>query len=1334
MRKPVRIWLAAAAVLAALLMACGAAALLVVRSAWFREQVRQRIVADIEKATGGRVELGSFNFDWTHLVATAAPLVLHGKEAAGEPPLLRVPSVALGLRIVSIFERKIDLASLRVERPEVHINLYADGSTNVLLRTRTSWAGDLLDFAVRRYEIVDGLVEFDARKIPLNLRGENLQLRMTYEPVEPRYRGTLSSRRVRVASPGVRPVDLDASLDFAFSRFSMEIPRMRLGTGGARFDLAGAIQDIRTPRGAFTLKANVPVRDAVSLFHLPIAPVGAATFDGRMSISLEREFDYSVSGLVQARGLGYTRGRLKIEGADARASLNLTPEKLTLRALTANALGSTWSGEADLDKWKDLHFQGKFEGLSVREAASIAIANPVPWNGTLAGDVTVDAVLGQASAKVQAGIGIAPAAEGTPIQGQIEVSYDQQAGSLRLGNSYVATPATRLDVMGTLGQTLEIRARSTNLDDLLPAIALAVSDAPKRLPLKFVNGSATFDGAVTGSLEDPRVTGRVAVNSARWDGHAFDRFTSDVEAGLHSVTLQRLMLSRGATAIEGSAGIAAGFGNFKDGKFEDGALAAQLSVRNASLAELAKEAGVTTAVAGTATATLRVSGTMRRPEAEIGLQVDQPSAFGEQADRLRANLRYAPAAVEVVSGEADAGPGKLLFQGAYRHSENDWGSGDLRFDLTAQGMPVSRAQMLAKLEPGLDAILDGKVNGTARLVKGAVVLNGIDGEVAAHDVTWDRQALGNVSLTAHTSGADLAVRANAQFPDATAQVEGSWRLEGDGPGSARVRFSRLSVATLHKLATIAGTPEQRNAVPPFDGFIEGGATLSVALRRPQDFRAQLTLDTVELNAKPGQALQLGVKAQDLVVRNAKPVVVTLSSKEARIASAQFTARNTSLEVTGGIPFNAGTGADLAVRGSVDLAILQLLKPDLLARGNATVQASIRGSVANPQLNGRMELKNASLYLNGVPQGVDSVNGAVLFDRNRATIEKLTAETGGGTITFGGFVEFSSTLAYRLQAQGQNVRFRYEGVGVTLDAKLALNGTSGASTVTGTLTATRATVSPNADVGQLLASAARPTPAPDPNQYLRGMQFDVRIESAPNFEFQTSLTRDVETAVDLRLRGTPLQPALLGTVSVNQGEVEAFGNRYTIDRGDIRFLNSARIEPSFDLDLETKARGITVNIAISGTLQRLNVNYSSDPPLQSREIVALLAVGRTPAENAGLATTQDTSGTSDFAQAGGGILNQALSSQTSSRMQRFFGSSHVKLDPDVTGVDYLPEARLTLEQQVSRDITLTYVTNLNRTQEQIVQVEWDFNQHWSAVAVREASGLFGIDLQYKKRFK
>ncbi len=204
--------------------------------------------------------------------------------------------------------------------------------------------------------------------------------------------------------------------------------------------------------------------------------------------------------------------------------------------------------------------------------------------------------------------------------------------------------------------------------------------------------------------------------------------------------------------------------------------------------------------------------------------------------------------------------------------------------------------------------------------------------------------------------------------------------------------------------------------------------------------------------------------------------------------------------------------------------------------------------------------------------------------------------------------------------------------------------------------------------------------------------------------------------------------------MNEGEVQIFGSRYTVNRGDIRFVNPVRIEPILDLDLETKARSVTVNIAISGTMQKLNVNYSSDPPMQPSEIIALLAVGRAPTDSAGLNVAPSNSSSTSLVEAGGGLIGEAISAQLSSRLQRFFGASRVKIDPTITGAEYLPQARLIIEQQVSNEITLTYITNLNRTQEQIVEFEWDFSRRWSAIATRDANGEFGIDFQYRKRFK
>ncbi|HEY3454323.1 MAG TPA: translocation/assembly module TamB domain-containing protein, partial [Bryobacteraceae bacterium] len=206
-----------------------------------------------------------------------------------------------------------------------------------------------------------------------------------------------------------------------------------------------------------------------------------------------------------------------------------------------------------------------------------------------------------------------------------------------------------------------------------------------------------------------------------------------------------------------------------------------------------------------------------------------------------------------------------------------------------------------------------------------------------------------------------------------------------------------------------------------------------------------------------------------------------------------------------------------------------------------------------------------------------------------------------------------------------------------------------------------------------------------------------------------------------------------SLAANQGDIRVFGTRYSINRGEISFFNSVKIEPVLDLDLETQTRGITVDITIAGTLNKLNITYRSDPPLQPRDIIALLTVGRAP-DTARTANRSSVSNESNTLQSGADSVLGAAVSPVSNRLSRLFGIANIKIDPLVQGITNTPQARLTLEQQISRDISITYVTNLSQTSEQIFRLEWSLNRQFSVVALRDDNGEFGIDFLYKKRFK
>src|ERR1700737_769301 len=93
------------------------AGILIVQTQWFRNLVREKIIASVETSTGGIVDIGSFDFDWRQLRADGRDFVLHGTEPAGAAPLFRAKLLEVTLKLVSPLKHTVDISSLVVDTP-----------------------------------------------------------------------------------------------------------------------------------------------------------------------------------------------------------------------------------------------------------------------------------------------------------------------------------------------------------------------------------------------------------------------------------------------------------------------------------------------------------------------------------------------------------------------------------------------------------------------------------------------------------------------------------------------------------------------------------------------------------------------------------------------------------------------------------------------------------------------------------------------------------------------------------------------------------------------------------------------------------------------------------------------------------------------------------------------------------------------------------------------------------------------------------------------------------------------------------------------------------------
>jgi len=1301
------------------------------RSQWLREQLRARALQEIEKATGGKAELGRLDFDPSLLGASFDRFVLHGTEPAGAAPLVQAERIEVGLKILSFLKPNVDVGRIEIVSPKVNVIVDADGKSNLpspAAARRPSGRGpveELLRLAADSFVVRDGEFSYDAKKYRFSASGRNLQAAFDYDANGPVYRGTVASDAVEVQAGFLPRLPVNLDVRMVVAKDAVEFSGIRLQSQLSVVTGSGRIENFRAANGAFDLAVSTDLAESARLFRAH-AGRGAVQTNGRLTWLGGSQVRYE--GDLRAAALDVEVAGVRVRPVAVTARVMATEKELVLTGVQARTTEGKFSGSVTLPKYDGYLVDGRVDGLALRSVLERTGNKPLGYSGVLSGPLRLQGAW-SGGMMADADLLIAPGEGGIPLGGQVAVRYDNAAEQIVLRDSFLTTPHSRVDIAGTLLQTLRVKFAATNLNDLRPALALAGVTEP--LPVRLdATGSVLFEGTVSGALRAPLVAGQLRALQARWGEVPVDALSATLLASADKVTLTRFSVTQGGATAAGNGTI--GLRNWKAGGGSEIDLHAE--GRNLNVGDLRRQAGIAAPVAGLLHATARVQGTLDDPRGEAQIDWFRPAYGDERLDRIRATVRHERNTLRITSLEASRGAALLTGGGTFTHGSADWRNGTAAVAFQLAGLELSTIPAVQSLRKGTDGMVTASGKADAIVTNGAVRISSIDGESRLANLMIGNQPYGEVAVTAAMSGnAEVAVNARASLRGSAIAATSKWRLAPGYPGTAHLEFGELPFAVFNDLR-----PSQVAAEPwPFVGAFRGSADFSGPALDIDRWKVDVALNDIYARPARRQTLPGKTTAQDFELRNNGPVLFSAEGRTVNIRSARFAAKDTNLSASGSFSLAERRPWDLKIDGQLNLAGLRAFSPDIVASGVATLQANVRGELASPQVFGALELKNATLNVDGIPNGLDKVSGRVLFDRRRATIEnRLTAETGGGALALSGFLDFSSDdTFYRLQAEASRVRIRYpEGVSTVADANIALSGTTERSLLAGTVTVLRLGFTPKTDIGGLLAESSRGESTPkEANKLLANMQIDVKVRTAPETRFTTSLTNDLQAEANLQLRGTGARPVALGRITISQGDINFFGNKYSIKRGEVSFYNPTKVEPTLDLDLETRVRGVDVTVNFTGPIDKLNVSYRSDPPLQPGEIIALLTVGRSP--TASTVGSSQSGARGSFLESGANsLLGSAISAPISSQLQRFFGVSRIKIDPTVAGLEGTPQARVTVEQQVSKDVTITFVTNLNRSQQQVVRFEWNLSKEFSVIALRDENGSFGVDFQLRKQLK
>jgi translocation and assembly module TamB len=82
----------------------------------------------------------------------------------------------------------------------------------------------------------------------------------------------------------------------------------------------------------------------------------------------------------------------------------------------------------------------------------------------------------------------------------------------------------------------------------------------------------------------------------------------------------------------------------------------------------------------------------------------------------------------------------------------------------------------------------------------------------------------------------------------------------------------------------------------------------------------------------------------------------------------------------------------------------------------------------------------------------------------------------------------------------------------------------------------------------------------------------------------------------------------------------------------------------------------------------------------------------------------------------------------------FGGGSVKIDPAFVGTLGNSSARITVQQQLTRQLSVTYATNVNSTAQQLLQGQYELTPNVSVVVARDETGVFSVVYKIRRRYR
>jgi hypothetical protein len=1269
----------------------------------FLERVRVAMVQRIEQETGFSCSIDRLEISFVRRAVSIRGLLLRARPDA---PLflLRVEEAEARLKPLSVLQMNPALSELTLVRPQLKLTMDQGGGEldpEVMLKAFQK----SLDLAVGAVRVREGVIETSNRRFPVDFALNDLVCEVRHRRAPDGYQVHLAYRNSRLAwdEHDVR-YDLDARGSVTLE--GVDIDSIAFRSGKTNLSGDGWMRDWKSPVLLFHAAGSVDSAGLEVFEH----HLGEAS--GELQVFENLKWDsggFHSTARFSAPSVSYHGAAVSLQ----QGFLEIDDDTLRLRDVQGRLGPGKFQAEAFFnlsDSQPAPHrFDVELKQVVLQDAARILELPQIAYDNAVDGSVHVRWREGSEDLEIRSSLALnAPPdsvkAGGKSIEMRGALGFEFVHGQWSFPNVELHSQQTEVAAAGKGGSNYHLRVQTSSVAELL-GFMRGFSDPVDRALRKYpdlmeIGGTYELEGDIgTGTAGAMTYRGALQVRDGRWRSHTLDSLTAAAVWDGEELQLHRFELRKGEGSVSGDLGIVPGSGEAQPAKLSYRGSWSRIPVKWLEDLGLKPEEEVEGILSGRGS----ISGSGDEWSGEGEVAVEKAVIRGEPFEKVRGKVRLEGQVLRISDCELAHQAAAVRLEGQARLDTRE-----LDFRLTLSAFSLSALPALR--ENKIDA--DGRVSGSAE-VRGTFEDPAITARVEAEGLRYAEWELGRGkgSITYRNKRLQGDVSVRSELGSATLHADIS--SEPGYPGSAVVELSDWNLQKL-----IAGN------MPPFL------SELSTALQGKVNLTGHF--DTPASLNYAGEFDGARLKIRDYELRNDGKIRFSSLNRRLQVSEARFVGEGTDLALGGEIPTDGSETLDLRLDGPLNLKLLEQVERRIHVEGSARLSVRATGSLRTPQVIGQAALNNVRLGWADFPYTLSALQGSVVFSRNLVRFENIRAAAASGTVQVAGAIEQQDgqLRGINLQIAARQATFAFpKDFHTTADADLNLRGGPDAQVLSGDVRVTRAEYLRSLNLLEQLASRSSAPPGPlttDP--ILVGLRLNVTIDSSEGLYIDNELTR-LRGSMRLTLGGTPAYPSLIGRVEATSGSIFFRGNRFEITRAAADFLDRNRINPILEVRAEADVRSYRLLLDVSGDLDHLAFNVTSDPPLSTVDILTMLTTGKS-VEPGTEGTRRQTEITGLSAAS---ILSESLTGAIGKRVQRIFGLQTFRVDPFLAGAENDPTARVTISERLSKDLSVTFSRNLSTNEEQIVILEYEVSRNVSVVATRDENGKYGLDFRFRKRF-